>query len=58
MLVLSFREGVTGLVSAIVALNVLIILLYSRMVLKESLSRFKWTGAALPLIGIVVLRVT
>nr|WP_255438306.1 EamA family transporter [Ammoniphilus sp. YIM 78166] len=57
-LVLAFQEGVTGLVSAIVALNVLIILLYTRMVLKENLSRLEWTGAVLSLIGIVVLRLT
>lgn len=57
MIVLAFRQGVTGLVSAIVALNVLIILLYTRIVLKEKLSRLEWTGAVLSLVGIVVLRI-
>ncbi|MCI3927037.1 DMT family transporter [Paenibacillus sp. TRM 82003] len=52
----AFQSGVTGLVSAVVALNVLIILGYSRIFTKEKFKRLEVAGIALSLIGIVLLR--
>ncbi|WP_248924946.1 DMT family transporter [Paenibacillus hamazuiensis] len=59
MLVLpAFRLGVTGLVSAVIAANVLLILLYARFVLKEKFSRLEIGGMVLAIAGILILRVT
>jgi drug/metabolite transporter (DMT)-like permease len=52
----AFRLGVTGLVSAVLALNVLLILLYARVMLKEKFSRLEKGGLALAFIGILILR--
>jgi transporter family protein len=54
----AFQQGVTGLVSAIVALNVLMILLYSRIFTKERFKRLELAGIALALVGMTVLRIT
>ncbi|MEX1031233.1 MAG: DMT family transporter [Paenibacillaceae bacterium] len=52
----AFKLGVTGLVSAVTATNVLLILLYSRVFLKEIFSRREFTGICLALAGVILLR--
>jgi drug/metabolite transporter (DMT)-like permease len=52
----AFKLGVTGLVSAVTAMNVLLILLYSRVFLKEIFSRREFTGMCLALAGVILLR--
>lgn len=52
----AFKYGITGLVSAVIAMNVAIILLYTRIILKERFSRLEFSGLCLSLAGIVVLR--
>jgi drug/metabolite transporter (DMT)-like permease len=52
----AFKLGVTGLVSAIIALNVLLILLYARFVLKERFRPMELAGMGLALGGVLVLR--
>lgn len=52
----AFQLGVTGLVSAIIALNVLMILLYARFFLKERFKPMELAGMALALGGVIVLR--
>jgi len=54
----AFAIGTTGLVSAISAMNILIILLYSRVVLKESFSRQEVLGLTAALVGILILRLS
>ena len=54
----AFALGTTGLVSAIAAMNILIILLYTRLVLKESFSRQEVVGLTAALIGILILRLS
>jgi drug/metabolite transporter (DMT)-like permease len=54
----AFASGTTGLVSAISAMNILIIILYSRVFLKESFSRQEIIGLTAALIGILVLRLS
>lgn len=54
----AFAIGTTGLVSAISAMNILIILLYSRIFLKESFSRQEILGLTAALIGILILRLS
>jgi drug/metabolite transporter (DMT)-like permease len=54
----AFALGTTGLVSAIAAMNILIILLYTRLVLKESFSRQEVIGLTAALIGILILRLS
>ncbi|WP_369676596.1 hypothetical protein, partial [Enterococcus faecium] len=54
----AFAIGSTGLVSAISGMNILIILLYSRIVLKESFSRQEVIGLTAALFGVVVLRLS
>lgn len=54
----AFAIGSTGLVSAISGMNILIILLYSRIVLKESFSRQEIIGLTAALLGVVVLRLS
>lgn len=53
----AFSLGVTGLVSAVVALNVLIILFYSRVFLKEQFSSQEFAGMVLSIFGIMLLRI-
>ncbi|MEL0659485.1 DMT family transporter [Psychromonas arctica] len=54
----AFAIGTTGLVSAISAMNILIILLYSRIFLKESFSRQEILGLTTALVGILILRLS
>ncbi|KQX46527.1 MULTISPECIES: EamA family transporter [unclassified Paenibacillus] len=52
----AFDQGKTGLVSAVVALNVLIVLLYTRFVLKDKFSKMEQSGLALAFIGIMMMK--
>lgn len=52
----AFALGITGLVSAVMALNVLIILLYLRIFLKVKFNRLELTGMSFALAGILILR--
>lgn len=54
----AFALGATGLVSAIAAMNILIILLYSRVFLKETFSRQEILGLVAALAGILILRLS
>jgi drug/metabolite transporter (DMT)-like permease len=54
----AFALGNTGLVSAITGMNILIILLYSRIVLKESFSRQELLGLTTAFLGVIVLRLS
>lgn len=54
----AFAIGTTGLVSAISAMNILIILLYSRIILKESFTRQEIFGLSAALLGILILRLS
>jgi drug/metabolite transporter (DMT)-like permease len=56
LLLNAFEIGVTGLVSAVVALNVLLILLYTRLVVKERFTPRELSGMALALAGVLLLR--
>ncbi|NIK68376.1 EamA family transporter [Paenibacillus sp. BK720] len=56
MIVTAFDHGKAGLVSAVTALNVLIVLLYTRFVVKESFTRIEITGMACAFGGILFLR--
>jgi drug/metabolite transporter (DMT)-like permease len=53
----AFKLGVTGLVSTILAMNVLIIIFYARIFLKEKFSRLEICGIAFAIAGVVILRV-
>ncbi|TCS43717.1 DMT family transporter [Reinekea marinisedimentorum] len=57
MLVAFSSGGPTGLVSAIAAMNVMVVLLYSRLVLKDVFRRVEIIGISAALAGIVILRV-
>ncbi|WP_448248588.1 DMT family transporter [Thalassotalea agariperforans] len=57
-LISAFATGTTGLVSAISGMNILIILLYSRMVLKDSFTRQELVGLTTAFIGVIVLRLS
>ncbi|TMV47812.1 EamA family transporter [Paenibacillus mesophilus] len=52
----AFQHGITGLVSAVVATNVLLILLYARIFLKERWSFQEMIGIACALAGVLGLR--
>lgn len=52
----AFRLGITGLVSAVAALSVLIIILYAAVFLKEKLTRLEVAGIAIAFVGIILLR--
>lgn len=54
----AFAIGATGLVSAIAAMNIVIILLYSRIFLKETFSRQEIIGLVAALVGILILRLS
>jgi uncharacterized membrane protein len=57
MLVLpAFKIGITGLVSAVLASNVLLVLLYARIALQEKFVRLEIGGMACTILGIVILR--
>lgn len=49
-------NGIAGLVSAVLTLNVIIILIYARIRLKEYWSRKDWIGMALSICGVLMLR--
>jgi len=53
---LGFKYGVTGLVSAVVALNVLLILVYARIFAKETFKRLEAAGIVLALAGVLLLQ--
>ncbi|GHE89193.1 hypothetical protein GCM10011501_18360 [Thalassotalea profundi] len=57
-IITAFAIGTTGLVSAISAMNILIILLYSRIFLKESFSRQEIFGLTAAIAGILILRLS
>ena len=57
-LISAFATGTTGLVSAISGMNILIILLYSRLVLKDSFTRQELIGLTTAFIGVIVLRLS
>lgn len=52
----AFQAGITGLVSAIVAMNVVIILLYSRFFRKERFKPLEIAGIGTALAGVVLLQ--
>jgi drug/metabolite transporter (DMT)-like permease len=52
----AMKLGVTGLVSVIIAMNVLLILLYARVVLKERFKPLEVAGMILAFGGVLVLR--
>ncbi|MFD1952782.1 EamA family transporter [Paenibacillus thailandensis] len=56
LIVTAFGYGKAGLVSAVTALNVLIVLLYTRFVVKERFTRLEIAGMAGAFCGIVLLR--
>ncbi len=51
----AFAQGITSLVSVIVSMNVLILLFYFRVFLKEKFNRMEVTGIIFSLTGIVIL---
>lgn len=53
----AFREGITGIVSAIIAMNVAFVILYARFYLKEAWTHREMTGLALAFVGILILRI-
>jgi drug/metabolite transporter (DMT)-like permease len=54
----AFAIGNTGLVSAISGMNILIILLYSRIILKEFFTQQELLGLITAFIGVIVLRLS
>ncbi|WP_442788059.1 hypothetical protein [Ferviditalea candida] len=48
-------SGATGLVSAVVSLNVLFILLYTRIVTKEKFTPLELSGIVSSILGILIL---
>ncbi|WP_424767514.1 EamA family transporter [Paenibacillus sp. sgz302251] len=56
LIVTAFDLGKAGLVSAVTALNVLIVLLYTRFVVKERFTKIEVTGISLAFAGIVLMR--
>ncbi|MDQ6421228.1 EamA family transporter [Paenibacillus sp. LHD-117] len=56
LIVSAFDIGKAGLVSAVVALNVPLVLLYTRFVVKEKFSRTETAGILLSLAGILLMR--
>ena len=53
----AFRDGITGIVSAIVAMNVALVILYARFYLKENWSKREVAGLSMALVGILILRI-
>lgn len=56
LIISAFRDGLTGLVSAVASLNVLLILLYTRIFLREKFSPMELTGMAAAVSGVLLLR--
>ncbi len=53
----AMQTGITGLVSAVTALNIVIILLYTHFVVKDRIYLKEWCGIAVTLSGIAVLQI-
>ncbi|MFF2483021.1 EamA family transporter [Paenibacillus sp. NPDC058071] len=56
MILIAFANGKAGLVSAVTALNVLIVLLYTRFVVKEKFTRLETIGITAAFAGILMMR--
>jgi drug/metabolite transporter (DMT)-like permease len=56
LLLPAFKLGVTGLVSAVAATNVLMILFFARSYLKERFNRLEQFGITLTIVGVFLLR--
>ena len=54
----AFRDGITGIVSAISAMSVALVILYAHFYLKENLSKREITGLIVTVVGILILRLT
>lgn len=54
----AFKYGVTGLVSAVIAVNALFVVIYARVVLKEPFRRMETIGIAGSLAGVILLQLT
>ncbi|WP_145146174.1 DMT family transporter [Paenibacillus xylanexedens] len=52
----AFDSGVTGVVSSIIGLSIVVILLYARVHLKEAMTRTEISGVVIALIGVIVLK--
>ncbi|MNW45383.1 EamA-like transporter family protein [compost metagenome] len=52
----AFHDGVTGIVSAIIALSIVVVLIYARFFLKESLSRTEVYGIVIAIVGLLVIK--
>ncbi|HZG85935.1 EamA family transporter [Paenibacillus sp.] len=52
----AFARGVTGLVSAVVAMNIVLILVYTKVFVKVSFKRLELAGMTLAIAGILVLK--
>lgn len=52
----AFKHGTTGLVSAVMAANVVLVMLYARFVVKEKFTRLESIGLTFGLTGIVLLK--
>lgn len=55
-ILLAFKLGITGLVSAITAANILMVILYARIFLKEKLGSLEIFGITFTFAGILLLR--
>jgi drug/metabolite transporter (DMT)-like permease len=56
LIIHGFANGITGLVSAVVALNVLIVLLYTRFILKDKFSKMEQSGLAIAMVGMLMMK--
>ncbi|RJE88820.1 EamA family transporter [Paenibacillus sp. 1011MAR3C5] len=56
LIITAFGLGKAGLVSAVVALNVLIVLLYTRFIVKDKFTRTEIAGIVLSFLGILFMR--
>lgn len=52
----AFRHGITGLVSAVIAMNVLIVLLYARLFLREKFRKLELAGMVCAIAGMIMLK--
>lgn len=57
LIITAFKFGITGLVSAVVAMNVLLILLYTRVFVKEKFKRLEVIGMTICIVGMIALRI-
>ncbi|NEU32229.1 EamA family transporter [bacterium LRH843] len=56
LLLTAFREGITGIVSTINAMSVVLVILYARFYLKEVLNKHEVIGLIVAIGGMIVLR--